>query len=94
MTTSTPSPDDLCGVCGMTRENHGDSNHEFNLEGVLIPKKPPTPAPNRPPAARDEGRPDPTAAFLRLVERLIAKGVLEGDDLIYIFGGGHAGNRG
>ena len=96
MMTSTPSPDDICAVCQVTRAEHGDSNHEFNLEDVLIPKKKPAPAPNTPPAQRGVtvGVAEVVALNLRLVERLIAKGVLEGDDLVYIFGGGNADNRG
>ena len=94
MTSSpkTPDPDDLCGVCGYRREAHGDSNHEFNMDGDLIPKKTPDPARSNPPTERGQALlKDPTTGvMLRMVERMIQKGLLTGDDLVYIFGAGRA----
>lgn len=79
------SQDDICEVCMETREFHGDKNHEFSSDGVLTPKKKPEP-PKPGPIPRTI--PDPTqAALLRLVERLISKELIQGDDLVYIFGG-------
>jgi len=95
MTSSqrTPDPDEECRICGTKREEHGDRNHEFSSDGVLVPKKAPEPPREQAPQRRSyggEAKPDPTAAYLRLVERLIAKNLLNGEDLIYIFGGGNA----
>lgn len=93
MTTITtdpiPSADDICGVCAETRENHGDKRHQFSIDGVLIALKPAPMPKNLAPTPRGQvvGN-DPVARMvLRMVERLIAKGVLEGDDLVHIFGG-------
>ncbi len=90
------SPDDLCGVCSTKRDEHGDKNHEFNLEGELIPKKKPEPARQSAPQPRGSGlNNDPVARLqIRLVERLVSKGLLEGDDLVYIFGGENENHRG
>jgi len=92
------SPDDLCGVCEITRENHGDSHHEFSLEGVLIAKKPgPTPRQQPPgkmsPVAQQMSQDLGINMSLRLVSRLIGKGLLDGEDLLYIFGGGTTENN-
>jgi len=93
---SNPTADDLCGVCSLTRENHGDTNHEFNSEGMLIPKKKLEPPRNTPPAARQSGvgLDEMVALELRLVQRLIAKGLLDGDDLLFIFGSSNANSGG
>lgn len=99
-TTSKVSPDDQCGVCGTIREEHGDKHHEFNLEGMLIDKKPGPPPRNTPPQPRGAGvesplSQDPVARLqVRLIERLVAKGLLSGEDLLYIFGAGNADSRG
>lgn len=38
------NPDDVCGVCGFVREEHGDAHHQFTLDDKLIPLSPrPTP---------------------------------------------------
>lgn len=35
---------ELCSICGAQEAYHGDLNHEFNLNGQLVPKsKQPTP---------------------------------------------------
>ena len=98
MTSSTVSPDDECGVCGTTRENHGDKHHEFDIDGNLRPKKKAEPARQQAPqtaAGQALARDASTQVVLRLVERLVAKQLLSGDDLLYIFGGGdNASNRG
>lgn len=93
---STPDPDERCGVCDETRENHGDMQHVFSLDGILIAKSPTPPARNTPPSARaDALAKDPVANLvLRLVERLIANGVLVPEDLMYVMGGIDASNRG
>lgn len=102
MTSSTQQttldPDERCGVCEIARAEHGDMQHEFNLEGDLIPKKPSPPPRNTPPELRDNSpvmspkakklAEDPsTQVMLRLIERLTARGLLQGEDLQYIFGG-------
>lgn len=98
------SPDDECGVCGTQRDQHGDMNHEFNLDGVLIRKKAPPSASEEAPRTREEAAQsreagvlakDPTTRLtLRLVERLVAKGLFDGEDMLYIFGGKDAPDRG
>jgi hypothetical protein len=97
-TTSSPvTPDDECGVCGTIRDQHGDKAHEFNLDGVLKPKKMGEKGRAQPPMSREAQvlTKDPsTAVMLRLVEKLVARGLLEGEDLVYIFGGGNAADRG
>ena len=86
------SPDDTCGVCDETRENHGDKNHEFNIEGNLVPKKPAEPPRQTAPKERGEA-PSPKGveemekAFLRLNEVLIEKGILDARDIVRILGG-------
>lgn len=87
------SPDDRCGVCDETRENHGDKNHEFNLEGILIEKKAPQPPRAMAPAVRGLSSDPVTRLVLRLVERLVAQGILKGDDMLYIFGGDDASSN-
>jgi hypothetical protein len=98
MSTSSPeassiNPDDVCGVCDETRENHGDKMHEFSIDGVLK-KISPRPAPqNTPPRERNAeaerlSRDPEVKAMLRLTERLIEKNVLDAMDVLYIFGGG------
>lgn len=101
MTNSSVSPDDECQVCMETRENHGDKNHKFSVDGILEPKEPAPKARQQPPAFKgQESRAqrlggDPTAALsLRLIERLVSKGVFNGDDLVYLFGGEDAPDRG
>lgn len=81
------SPDDVCGVCSMKRDEHGDTQHEFNIDGVLIKKKPPAPPTRLAPAARAVAADPTTRLVLRMVSRLVAKGVLDGDDMVNIFGG-------
>ena len=88
-------PDERCGICEETRENHGDANHMFSAEGELIPKKPAPPAKNTPPAERSNSlvRDPLTNVVLRLVEQLIANNLLKPEDLMYVMGGIDADNR-
>jgi len=90
MTSSPPKADDVCEVCCETRENHGDKQHEFSLDGVLKTKKAPEPPRNQPPRERGAAgalAQDPVARLqIRMIERLVAKGMLDGEDLMYIFG--------
>lgn len=94
-------PDDICGVCNETRENHGDKQHKFSIEGILEEKDPPAPPRQAPPRERGQspeaaalGR-DPVAGLvLRLIETLVQKEVLKGDDLVKLFGGGTSDNSG
>lgn len=90
-----PQPDDECALCGLTRENHGDSNHKFSQDGELIPVKPGPPARQQPPEekkaslsapAKDLAEDTTAQAFLRLVDVLVKKEVLDGQDLMYILG--------
>lgn len=86
------NPDELCSICEVKRDEHGDMNHEFNLLGQLIPLKPAAPARQDPPKERDpnpkpHGVGEMEKAFLRLNEVLLEKGVIDGRDLIQILGG-------
>ena len=86
------NPDEPCSVCGIKRDEHGDTNHEFNLDGQLIPLKPAPPSRQDPPRERDPKAKPPGVeemekAFLRLNEVLLEKGVIDGRDLIQILGG-------
>lgn len=96
--SSGSDPNEPCVICEITRENHGDSNHVFKGEDSdgLLEKKP-TPEPPRQQAPRERGQAsdvlgaDPVARMhLRMVERMVHKGLLNGDDLMYIFGAGSA----
>lgn len=96
MMTTSNNPDDPCGVCQTQRDEHGDKMHEFNLLGYLIPKAEPEAPRQSPPqlkgdelksAAQVLGS-DPVARLqLRLITRLVNKGLLDGADLVHIFGG-------
>ena len=80
-------PDQVCELCGLKRDEHGDVQHEFSTDGILRKKAAPTVPKNISPAVRSVGGDPTTRLTLRLIERLISKGVLEGDDLVHIFGG-------
>lgn len=87
--------DDPCGVCGTQRDQHGDKNHVFRLDDVLIPVTPGPPAKNTPPRHRDDEPsrshtlqgPDVGRAFATLVEVLAEKGIVDHRDIIRIFSG-------
>lgn len=88
------NPDDICAVCETKRDEHGDKEHEFNLDGILIPKKKPEPARQAAPRERGEAPPLKPAgveemekSHLRLIEVLVEKGVLNGFDVVKILGG-------
>lgn len=84
------SPEDQCEVCLVTRENHGDKNHKFSEDGVLVPLEPAKPAENAPPARRgekEERLPTP-ANFVALLDILISKDLLNAYEVAYILGGG------
>ncbi len=90
------NPDDICGVCGSKRDEHGDRAHEFNLEGNLVEKKKPEPARQSPPgelrgssptSAKPSGVEEVEKSHLRLIEVLIGKGVLDARDVVSILGG-------
>lgn len=96
MTTSMPnSPDDLCGVCDITRENHGDMQHKFSIDGILESLPTPSVPKGLPPQTKGSAPTESMqiALMLRTIERLTAKGIFNGEDLVYIFGGDHANNR-
>ena len=85
------NPDDICGVCDTKRDEHGDMNHEFNLDGQLIPFKrgePPKREAPRPAGGGVENRtPDSAQAFARLMDIMVRKEMLTASELVYIFGG-------
>lgn len=93
---SNLNPDDLCAICETRRDEHGDKNHKFSTDGILIQVKPGDNPKSAPPTNPNNplNRDPLTPVILRLVERMIQAGLLEGDDLQYIFGGGDAGTRG
>lgn len=92
--SDVPNPDEVCLVCGETRENHGDKNHRFNaVDDQLIPI---TPGPKRrqtPPTERtalgNGASPDnPEArALATLVDILAQKDLLTTKEIIRIFSG-------
>lgn len=93
--TSQNRPDDVCALCSYLREEHGDKNHKFSVEGELIPIEPGPPPRQEAPKARDStpeaqvlGNDPVTKVVLRMVERMVSKQLLSGEDLVYIFGGG------
>lgn len=88
-------PLEVCEVCGDIREEHGDKNHEFSQDGIIVPIKKGEPARQSPPRAKDDqlgvevdriSRDPVTAMSLRMIERLVAKNLLDGEDLMFIFG--------
>lgn len=89
------SPDDVCEICGTTRENHGDKHHKFSEDGQLLPlEKGSKPRQEIPKAKEELSREaeiianDPVANLtLRFIERMIQRNQLDGEDLMYIFGG-------
>jgi hypothetical protein len=89
MTTQTDSAE-VCGVmgCGLTRPEHTEKNHQFSVDGFLLPvaKQVPRRAPQ-------------DAAFLagmvlRLAGVLLKKGILDEYDLSFVTGGPHPGSPG
>lgn len=97
MPTSIPetdkiNPDETCGLCGIARDQHGDKAHQFSSDGLLVPTRPKKEEQvvrHTPPNSQEQ-----LNMNMRLIERLIAKGLLDGDDLVYIFGGINAVPRG
>lgn len=100
MTSKVPiSPDDICEVCSTKRDEHGDRNHKFSTDGELVPLEKAAKPRQEPPKERSTvqhafpGTNDMASLHLRLVERLVAKGLFDAEDLLYIFGGKtHADN--
>lgn len=89
--TEPLNPYDRCAVCDTTREEHGDKHHAFSLDGELIPLKPGMPPRRQAPTPRGAMpmnlESQTTGLLLRLIERLAQKGLLEGPDMVMIFGG-------
>lgn len=87
MSSNIPDQDEECKVCGTTRENHGDKNHQFNpIDDSLIPLKP-RPEPTRqPPKHRDDVVAEAIKAesFATLLEVLAEKNILNEKDIIRI----------
>lgn len=96
------SPDDLCVICDTKRDEHGDRQHQFSLDGQLIPLNP-GPEGRKPPQTKAEAEaeqlknlPDIGRAFATLVEVLAEKKInfdgvnrplLDTKDIIRIFSG-------
>lgn len=85
--------EDVCGVCGETRENHGDMNHVFDVEGQLKRKEAAGPPRQAPPEMAGTTAQMTQNAFLRLIEVLVNKGLLDGEDLVRVFGGDSSNRR-
>lgn len=86
------SPDDVCALCNTKRDEHGDMNHQFSLDGQLIPIRK-GPEGVKPPQTREEATqaasnlPDVGRAFATLVEILAEKEIVNAKDIIRIFSG-------
>lgn len=85
------SPDDICAVCGTTRENHGDVMHEFDMEDPFPRNKRPGPTPHRePPKERSATGGNAIDvqqvgdSFATLLEVLAEKGIITAPDIIRI----------
>jgi len=78
------NPDDVCVLCHLTRDQHGDVNHEFSLDGQLISKRPPEPPRQQPPAVRGATDQDVRSAFAALLNILVEKEILTAKDLVVI----------
>lgn len=78
------SPYDVCQLCGLTRENHGDSNHEFSIDGQLIPTKP-RPEPRQDPPRERVTQEMKANTLAMLVEILAEKDILNAKDIVRIF---------
>lgn len=100
MTISTPvnSPDDICQLCFTKRDEHGDRRHKFSDNGELEEADSTPPPSTRPkektPLSKKEAAKvealskDPVARLqLRLIEVLTKRGMLDGEELSFIFGG-------
>lgn len=97
-TNALEDPDRQCVLCGLTRMDHGDSNHKFSINGELnTVEKGPEPK-NTPPSVKlehatkddllnDLKKSVEAQAVMRLTEVLIEKGILDGKDTMYIFSG-------
>lgn len=90
------SPDARCGVCGTKRDQHGDKHHKFTLDDEVIEVEPGAAPRKQPPTERGQALSrDPVANLvIRLVSTLVAKGLINGDDMVEIFGGLRADHRG
>lgn len=84
------SPDDVCILCYTKRDQHGDRQHKFSLDGQLEKIDPPAPPRQVPPVsdiAHQLANQMSTQLVLKLVERMVAKDMLTADDMLYIFSG-------
>lgn len=92
------NPDEPCFICGLARVDHGDARHEWSADGKITIKPEPAPAREQAPQPRSTARRESSAAevlgsdpvarlSLKLITRLVDKGLLDGDDLLYIMGG-------
>lgn len=93
MVDTTINFDDECVICGTKRDEHGDKNHQFSLDGQLIPVRK-GPEGVKPPQTREEAvstppsdLPDIGRAFATLVEVLAEKNIVDTKDVIRIFSG-------
>lgn len=87
-TSSEPpiDPDEVCGVCGDTRENHGDRHHKFSPNGDLVALPKAEPPRQRPPVHRDDVAIQ-AKSFATLIEVLVEKNLLDAKDVIRILMG-------
>lgn len=81
--------DELCSICSVSKADHDSMNHEFNTEERLIPKKSPPAISVRPNGTANM---EMVGAVMRLMHKLVQKGVLNDDDVRYITGGLNGGS--
>jgi len=81
MSDTTSDTEERCGVCSFKRgERHDSLNHEFNVEGKLIPKKK-SPRPLVAKVVSSE------TIAIRLATTLFEKKLLTGPEIQYILTG-------
>lgn len=91
MTTSSSqlstNPDEVCQVCRVTRENHGDKNHKFSTDGQLLPLDPPPKPRAEAPTHRDDAQMLQAKSFATLLEVMVERGMIDARDVIRILTG-------
>ena len=84
-------PDDVCLLCNVPRDQHGDMNHKFSENGELEPLAPKPEPKNTPPQPRRDTQVQEhpfTKSFVALIDVLISKDILTAHEVAYILAGG------
>lgn len=88
MSSTVVSHKDVCLVCGLERDQHGDVHHRFNmLDDQLIPINPGSVRREEPPKSKTEAHVEEqirAKSLATLVEVLAEKGILDSKDIIRI----------